>query len=54
MNVAVFRNGNPKGEIHKADCFIVTTRWPRLDWKPTSKPVTCGFCGRKRKSARTT
>ena len=31
------------GKVHRPLCFIVLTRWPNLTWKPTKKPVTCGF-----------
>ena len=46
QNVAVLNDGKAVGEVHTADCFIVTTRWPNRDWKPTTQPVTCGFCGK--------
>jgi len=32
------------GQVHEAACFIVTTRWPELNWQPASGPATCGFC----------
>ena len=37
-------NGKGGGQVHVDDCFIVTTRWPDLDWKPVPGPATCGFC----------
>ena len=37
-------NGNGGGQVHVDDCFIVTTRWPDLDWRPVPGPATCGFC----------
>jgi hypothetical protein len=41
----VTRSGD---KVHKPNCFIITTRWPDLDWVRVDKPVTCGFCGPKR------
>ncbi len=48
MNVAVVQNGKVKGHVHRAHCFIVTTRWPDRDWKAVQARVTCRFCGAKR------
>jgi hypothetical protein len=46
-NVAVLtERGQVKGEVHRAKCFIVTTRWPNLAWVPVASPATCGFCAR--------
>jgi hypothetical protein len=35
------------GEVHYADCFIVTTRWPKLNWVAIEEPISCGFCVRR-------
>jgi hypothetical protein len=32
------------GKVHDTRCFIVTTRWPELDYQPHSGPANCGFC----------
>ncbi len=46
-NVAVVdERGEAKGEVHRHNCFIVTTRWPNRPWIPVALPATCGFCAR--------
>ena len=37
-------NGGGRRDVHAVDCFIVTTRWPDLDWQAVQGPATCGFC----------
>jgi hypothetical protein len=44
MANVVVADAKAKHQVHEPDCFIVTTHAPGLDWRPTSKPVTCGFC----------
>jgi hypothetical protein len=52
-NVGVLtERGDVKGKVHRANCFIVTTRWPQLRWVPLTAPATCAFCARADTSSR--
>ena len=32
------------GQVHEADCYVVTKVWPGLNWQPVPGPAMCGHC----------